>query len=53
MVNIYVKLFLNLDQRFRRRCHLKKKFTDNGQLITIAHHEGGGGGGGGGGTEDN
>ena len=29
MGNIHVKLFfLNLDQGFRRRCHLKEKFTD-------------------------
>ena len=32
------KVILNLDKWFRRRCHLKKKFKDDGQrLITKAH----------------
>ena len=34
------EMILNLDQWFRRRCPLKKKFTDDGQrLITIAYLE--------------
>ena len=41
MGNIHV--ILNLDQWFRRRCCLKKKFTDDEQRpITIAYHEGSG-----------
>ena len=36
--SIEIAPILNLDQWLRRRCHLKKKFTDDAQRpITIAH----------------
>ena len=40
MENIHVKLF-NLDQWFRRRCRLKKKFTQDRQQIKTDYNNSG------------